>query len=389
MPSFEEIINKKKKDWNCPGLMDGAKAPRGHKVPFSSPLLNWSTYGGIPRDKMTEFFGAPGSGKSTSSIDICKNAVDIFKAEHQEKLDKLRDDAAKGNKQAAIDLEDAIELGPKKVFYLDLEHSFDEEWSKVLGIDDSDIAIMQPPDTSAEELLQMVQDLISTGEVGLVVLDSVPSLVPQAELDKKYGERTIASLAGLLTVFCRKIVPILTRYNCTLLVINQIRENMDNPYVTKTPGGEALKFYCSLRIEFRQGNPVDFLGNELPMNTEDPAGYIIKTKISKQKSAPNNRKSASYFLMCTKGIVPMFDYAQLAIKKYGVIKKSGAWFTICDPYTGEILEIDGKPVKINGLSKVYNYLETNLEYYNKLKKYILNDIEGNTGEEEITDEDNA
>ena len=93
--------------------------------------------------------------------------------------------------------------------------------------------------------------------------------------------------------------------------------------------------------------------------------------------------------MCTKGIVPMFDYAQLAIKKYGVIKKSGAWFTICDPYTGEILEIDGKPVKINGLSKVYSYLENNLEYYNKLKKYILDDIDGNTGEEEITDEDNA
>ena len=170
------------------------------------------------------------------------------------------------------------------------------------------------------------------------------------------------------------MTPLLTRYQCTLLVINQVRDNMDNPYVVKTPGGEALKFYCSLRVEFRQGNPVDFLGNELPMSTEDPAGYIIKTKIHKQKSAPNNRKSASYFLMCTKGIMPMFDYAQLAIKRYNIISKSGGWFTLTDPETGEILQQDGKTVKINGLARVYQYLEDNPEYYEKIQKFIMYDL---------------
>ena len=173
------------------------------------------------------------------------------------------------------------------------------------------------------------------------------------------------------------MIPLLTRYNCTLLVINQIRDNMDNPYVTKTPGGQALKFYCSLRIEFRQGNPVDFLGNELPMSTEDPAGYIIKTKIVKQKSAPNNRKSASYYLMCTKGIAPIFDYAQLAIKKYGIIIKSGAWFTLCNPDTGEIYELEGKPVKLNGLAKVYQFLEDHTDYYQSIKSYIMKDLNSN------------
>lgn len=374
--TFEDIINKKKKDWGA-NIMDGAHAPRGNKIPLSSPLVNHSLYGGIPRGKITECYGNPGSGKSTTCIDVCKNAKIQFLDEFNKKVEALRDKASSGDKQAKIDLEDTIDLGPKKVFYLDLEHSFDDEWSTTLGISADDIEIMQPPDVCGEDILNMILEMIETGEVGLIVLDSVPSLIPKAELDKQLGERTVASLAGLLTVFCRKVIPLLTRYDCTLLVINQIRDNMDNPYVVNTPGGKALKFYACLRIEFRQGNPVDMFGNELPMNTEDPAGYIIKTKITKQKSAPYNRKNASYFLMCTRGIVPMFDYAQLAIKRYGIIKKSGGWFTMCNPSTGEILEHpDGRPIKINGLAKVYQYLEDNPDYYESLKKFITDDISG-------------
>ena len=129
-------------------------------------------------------------------------------------------------------------------------------------------------------------------------------------------------------------------------------------------------------MHFRIGHPVDFLGNELPMSTENPAGYIVQAKIIKQKSAPNDRKSSSYYLMCDRGIVPMFDYAKLAIGQYGIIKKGGAWFTFCDPYTGEVLMSDGKPVKINGQAKVYQYLEDHQDYYKKLCKYIESDIYG-------------
>lgn len=380
MSLFDDIINQKKKEWNAPGMMDGAKADRGKKIPFSSPLVNFSTYGGVPRDRITEFFGEPGSGKSTSCIDICKNAYQIFKSEYNTMLSDLRDRAAKGDKQAAAEVDDVMDKGPKRVFYLDLEHSFDGAWSKTLGIKEDEISIMQPPDVVAEDILQTVQELIETNEVGLVVLDSLPSLIPKAELEKKYGERTVASLAGLLTVFCRKIVPMLTRYGTTMIFINQIRDNMDNPYVVKTPGGQAPKFYASLRINFKLGHPVDFLGNELPMNTENPAGYIVQSKIVKQKSAPNDRKSGSYFLMCQQGIVPMFDYAQLAVKNYGIIRKSGGWFTICDPYTGEVMEQDGKILKINGMAKVYQFLQENSEYYDRLKSFIIQDIEGKGSE---------
>lgn len=374
--SYADIINKKMKEWNAPDMMTIKNA--GAKIPFSSPLLNYATYGGIPRNAITEFFGCPGGGKSTSSVDICKNAYQLFLAEFEQEVAEMRLKISNGRKEMAGPLEDLIERGPKKVLYLDLEHSFDDHWSNTLGVNREQVDIMQPPDVSAEQILQTVQELIESGEVGMVVLDSIPSLVPQSEMDKKYGERTVSALAGLMTVFMRKITPLCARYETTLLMINQIRDNMDNPYVVSTPGGQAIKFYATLRIQFNIGNPVDFLGNELPKSAENPAGYVINAKIVKQKSAPFDRKNASYFLMAASGIRPDFDFAKLAIDKYGIIKKGGAWFTLCDPETGEVLCNDaGMPVKINGLAKVYDYLGANQDYFMKLKTYIEADINGN------------
>lgn len=375
--SYLDIIKKKQREWDAPHLMDGADIDRSAKIPFSSPLLNWATYGGIPRNKITEFHGAPGGGKTTTAVDVCKNAVKIFHEEFEESVTTMRSQVSTGKKELAGPLEDLIDQGPKKVFYLDLEHAFDKKWSAKLGLSKSDIEIMQPPNVPAEDILQTVQEIIETGEVGMVVLDSIPSLVPKAELEKKYGEKTVASLAGLLNVFMRKIVSILTRYECTLLMINQIRDNMDNPYVVNTPGGQAPKFYASLRMLFRLGSPVDFVGNELPASTENPAGYIVNAKLVKQKSAPWDRKLGTYYLMTQTGIREDFDYAKLAISKYGIIKKSGAWFTMCDPETGEILtNSSGNPIKLNGQVKVFDYLQANPEYYAKLKAYIDADIYG-------------
>lgn len=322
---------------------------------------------------------------TTSAVDICKNAVDMFHKEYDDKVSELEHKIASGNKTLQTELADLQDRGPKRVLYVDLEHGFDAEWAKTLGLSD-EINVMQPPDQPAEAILQAVQEFVESGQVGLIVLDSIPSLVPQAELDKKYGERTVASLAGLLTIFCRKIVSLLTRYECTLLVINQVRDNMDNPYVVKTPGGEALKFYSSLRMYFRIGQPVDFLGNEIPVSSENPAGYIVNAKLMKQKTAKFDRKLASYFLMCNSGIRPDFDYAKLAITKYGIIRKSGAWYTMCMPDTGEVIEEDGKILKVNGLAKVYDYLQQNSEYYTKLKNFIEADINGSSQDESLTEE---
>ena len=373
--SYKDILNKKAKEWGCPDMLDNVK-DNIPKIPFSSPLLNWATYGGVPRGRVVEFHGEEGGGKSSTALDICKNAVVAFKEEHEQKVQKYRESIAKGKKENEGPLEDLIEQGPKAVVYWDLEHSFDWQWASKIGITKGEIDVVQPPDVPAEQICQTIEETVVTDEVGLIVMDSIPSLVTASELEKKYGERTVSALAGLMTIFMRKITPLCSRYDCTLLMINQTRDNMDNPYVVQTPGGRAIKFYCTLRMYFRKGNPLDFAGNELPNNVENPAGYKIGVKIVKQKGAPFDRKVASYFLMSQSGIRPDFDYAKLAIDKYGIILKKGAWFSMCDPYTGEILEQDGKPIKVNGQVKVYEYLAANPDYYEKLKSYITADING-------------
>ena len=385
MATFEETIKKCEKEWSCPELMESVNKTGGKKIPFSSPSLNWATYGGVPRAAMTEFYGQPGGGKSTSAIDICKNAIDIFNEEYSNEVLKYQEEVAKGKKESKVKLQDLTDRGPKKVLYLDLEHSFDKRWAGVLGITNKDIKVMQPPDVSAESILQKVQELIETGEVGLIVLDSIPSLVSQKELDKKYGEASVAPIAGLLTTFCRKVTQLLTRYDCTFIFINQLRVNIANPYVDQTPGGEAIKFYCSLRMKFLLGSPLDFLGNEIPQKSENPAGYKISVKIIKQKSAPFDRKLGEYYLMSQSGLRVDYEFASLAITKYEIIKKNAGWYTFYDPETKDPYEKDGNLIKVNGLAKVYDYLQSDMEYDERLRKFIIDDINSNG----LTIEDNA
>ena len=335
--SYLDILNKKAKEWNCLDMLDSVK-DEVPKIPLSSPLINWMLYGGVPRGRIIEFFGEESGGKSTSAVDLCSNALKIFKAEHEIKVQEYRDKIAKGKKEYSGPLEDLIDQGPKAVVYWDLEHTFDWAWASKLDLHKGDIVVVQPGNISGEQICQAIEEIARSGEVGLIVLDSIPSLVTEAEWGKKYGERTVSSLAGLMTTFMRKMPSVCSQNDCTLILINQTRDNMDNPYVIQTPGGRAIKFYSTTRLYFRKGAPLDFAGNELPTNTENPAGYKITVKLMKQKGASFDRKVASYFLMAQTGIRPDFDYAKLAVDKYGIIKKTGAWFTMCDPETGEELE---------------------------------------------------
>lgn len=384
--SYADIIKKKQKEWNCPNLMNAVYEVKGAKIPFSSPSMNWFTYGGIPRDRITEFYGPEGSGKTTTALDIARNAAELFKREYEEKLAALQEKLASGDKTAQSDIDELTSNGPKKVLYIDIENAFDVYWGSILGLefkeDYSTIDVMQPPTVVAESLLQTTREIIETGEVGLIIYDSIPALTPQKQLEKKIGEATVAALAGVMTNFMILINPMLARYHCTIILINQCRDNLVNAYVKNTPGGKAIKFFSSLRLEFRKGSFVDFLGNELPNKIEDPAGCKIEATLIKQKTAPNDRRLGSYFLMTQSGIRADFDYAQLALTTYNLIHKSGGWYSFIVPDTGEVLtSTDGKEVKVNGLAKVYEYLNGNPEYYNQLKAYVDADIKGdNNGE---------
>lgn len=382
--SYADIIKQKQKEWKCEKpLVNSVTAIEGDKIPFTSPLLNWVTYGGIPRNKITEIYGAEASGKSTTVLDLCHNASKLFRSEYEAKIAELQQKMSDGDKHAEDMIDELQELGPKKTVYLDIEHAFDITWARKLGLnfdgDDADIDVIQPPNVIAEEILQFVRDLISTGEVGLLAMDSVPALTPQNMLKKDIGERTVALLAGLLATFLPIIIPLLTRYGCTLILVNQTRDNMVNQYVDRTPGGQAPKFYASLRAKFRKGKLVDFLGNELPMNVEESAGCKIEMQMIKQKTAPNDRRLGTYYLMFDSGIRPDYDFAELALNKYQLIRKKGGWYSFVDPNTGEVIETaDGKDVKVNGMAAVYDYLKSNTKYYADLQKFIMDDINGVT-----------
>lgn len=386
MALYADILNNAAKKWGCPDMLESAKTGI-KKFPFSSPQLNYCTYGGIPRGMITEFCGEEGGGKSTTAIDICHSAVKILEQEFDDKVNNYRTAIAQGKKEYAGPLEDLIDEGPRRVCYWDLEHSFDYKWAAKMGLVKGTLDVAQPPNVDAESILDVIEALVCSGHCGLLVLDSIPSLVPKTELEKKYGEATVAALANKLTRFMRKITPLCAKYDCALLLINQIRDSQDNPYEIKTPGGRAVKFYSSLRMYFRLGYPVDFAGNELKMSAENPAGYLVNTKVLKHKAGGFDRKVGSYFLMVESGIRPDFDYAKLAIDKYGIIRKSGGWYTLCDPVTGEVLEDnEGKVVKINGQVRVYEYLQQNPSYYESLRNFIDSDLNNSDPEFDVAEE---
>lgn len=373
MPTYEEIIKKCKKDWACPDLMTSVNKVSGEKIPFSSPSINYATYGGIPKVGLTHFYGFEGSGKSTTAMDLCKNAYDMFVDDYNKQVQELTEKVANGEKAYKSVLADLQDQGPKKILYVDVEHTFDRKWAATLGLTEV-IEVMQTPNIAGEDVLNAISDVIETGEMGLVILDSVPSLIPRTELIKKIGDRTVAALAGMMTEFTRRINPILFRGKCALLLINQQRENMENQYVDRVPGGRAIRFYSSLELSFRRGTPLDFLGNEIPQKSENPAGYKILVTVKKQKSAPFDRKLGEYYLMAQSGLRVDLEFANLALNKYNLIQKNKAWFTICDPETKLPLEVDGDIVKVNGMGKVYEYLQVNQDYYQRLCDFIVHDI---------------
>lgn len=385
MGEYAKLLKKKAKEWACPDMMNTVANVGRKKIPFSSPQLNYVTYGGVPRGALSEFYGNEGGGKSTVAIDLCKNARKLFHAEYDAKVAELEEQVAKGKKDAKPLLQDLKDQGPKNILYVDLEHTYDTKWAANLGVAEGDIDVMQPDVVSAESILQALYEAICTGELGLIILDSIPSLVSEGELKKKIGEASVAPIAKLATDFCRKITQVLMRYDCTVIFINQLRDNISNPFAEKTVGGRALKYYYSLRLTFSLGKPLDFLGNELPLKTDNPAGYKIVIRVTKQKSASFDRKLAETYLMAKSGLRVDYEFVHLAIDSYGIIIKNKGWYYLCDPVTHEYLEKDGESVKINGLVKVFEYMQLDTEYYDRMCQAITDDINQNGLEVETSD----
>lgn len=348
------------KDWNRDSkalvAVQGLEREALPRIPFSAPSMNYQTYGGLPRKRVVEFFGPESSGKTTSALDIVKNAQMVFEQEWEQKTEELKEKlenarASKASKTAIKELEMQLDSlqEPLKIVYLDLENTLDTEWAKKIGVDVDNIWIVRPEMNSAEEILQYVLDIFETGEVGLVVLDSLPYMVSQNLIDEELTKKAYAGISAPLTEFSRKVTPLLTRYNAIFLGINQIREDMNSQYnAYSTPGGKMWKHACAVRLKFRKGDYLDENGASLTRTARNPAGNVVESFVEKTKAFKPDRKLVSYTLSYHDGIQIENDLVDVAVE-FGVIQKAGAWFSIVDLETGEIMtDEDEEPLKFQG-----------------------------------------
>ena len=331
--SINDIINSMNKTAKEEVVKIGIDETHYKRIPFTSPRMNYCTFGGLPMGKLIEFFGEEHGGKTTTALDIIAN------------YQLMEPD--------------------RKVLYLDCENTLDVEWATKLGVNVNSLIVFKPTSQSAEEIFQFIYDMVETGEIGLWVLDSIGALVSQDELDKSIEQKTYAGIAKPLTVFGRKIEMIMQRTRCTGIGINQIRENLNSPYGgTTTPGGKGWRHFCCVRMEFRRGKYIDEKGNELTRSAETPVGNIVQMSMVKNKSCPPTRRSGFYTINYTTGIDYLKDLVDVAIK-YGIVNKQGAWFYVVDTETGEMLTD-----KLHGASNLYELLENNTELLAKLEEFV-------------------
>ena len=333
MSSLNELISKMNKDGEVVSV--GLPSYDFKRIPFTSPRMNYCTFGGLPIGKLIEFYGEEHGGKTTTALDIIANYQQM-------------DDA-------------------RKVLYVDAENTLDVKWAIKLGVDVNNLIVFKPTSQSAEDIFQFILEAVESDEIGLWVLDSIPALSSAQELEKNLDEKTYAGISGPLSVFSRKVEKAMQQHRCTGIGINQLRDDLGAMWggATKTPGGRAWKHFCSVRMEFKKGKYIDEKGNELTRSVESPAGNYVVMSMTKNKSCPPTRRTGFYTLNYEYGIDYLKDLVEVAMK-YGIIDKTGAWFSIINPETGEQI------IKLQGQAKVNEYLENeeNEQVLSMIEDYI-------------------
>ena len=261
-------------------------------IPSGSLALDLALgVGGVPKGRITEIFGPEASGKTTLAQHIIAQAQ------------KLGGVAA----------------------YIDVEHALDRSYASDCGVKTEDLYISQPD--TGEQALEITEALVRSGAIDVIVVDSVAALVPQAEIEGEMGESHVGLQARLMSQALRKLTAAISKSNAAVIFINQLREKVGivygNPEVT--PGGRALKFYSSVRIDLRRIETI--------MQGNEAVGNRVKAKIVKNKVAPPF-KSAEFDIMFARGISKEGDLVDLGVQQ-GVVSKSGAFFSYGDVRIGQ------------------------------------------------------
>lgn len=285
-------------------------------VPTGSMRLDMALgIGGVPKGRIVEIYGPESSGKTTVALSVIAQAQ------------KLGGEAA----------------------FIDVEHALDPNYAKALGVNTDDLLVSQPD--SGEQALEIAEALIRSGAIDVIVIDSIAAMTTRAEIDGDMGDLHVGQLARLMSQAMRKLTGAISKSNCVAIFINQIREKIGVMYGNPetTPGGRALKFYASVRIEVRKG--------EVIKNNGEIIGASTRCKVVKNKVAPPF-KEATFDMMYGQGISRTGEVLDMAVE-LDIIKKGGSWFSYNDQKLGQ------------GRDNVKELLKNNPEMMEEIEKQIL------------------
>jgi recombination protein RecA len=285
-------------------------------IPTGSIGLNVALgIGGLPKGRVIEIYGPESSGKTTLALHAM----------------------AESQKAGGI------------AAFIDAEHAFDRFYAKKLGVDVENLLVSQPD--NGEQALEIVENLIRSGAIDIIVIDSVAALTPRSEIEGEMGDSKMGLQARLMSQALRKLTSTISKTATCCIFINQLREKIGimfgNPETTT--GGNALKFYSSIRLDIRKVNQLK--------EGEEIIGNRVKVKVVKNKLAPPFRK-AEFDIIYGEGISRILEIIDLAVE-YNIIKKSGSWFSYGETKLGQ------------GRDAVKKLLQDNLELSDELEKKIM------------------
>jgi len=283
--------------------------------------------GGVPKGRVIEIYGPESSGKTTLATHIIA-------------------EAQKAGGVAA---------------FIDAEHAFDKFYAKKLGVDVENLLISQPD--NGEQALEIADNLIRSGAIDVIVIDSVAALVPKAEIEGEMGESKMGLQARLMSQALRKLTGTISKTGCCCIFINQLREKIGvmfgNPETTT--GGNALKFYASVRLDIRRTSQIK--------DSDEVSGNRIKVKIVKNKVAPPFR-IAEFDIMFNQGISKVGEIIDIGVD-FNIIKKAGSWFSYGDTKLGQ------------GRDAVKQLLLDNPELSDEIEAKIRAEVSGEKLEEKV------
>ena len=268
--------------------------------------------------------------------------------------------------------------GPLNIVYFDAEGTIDSDWARKLGVDVDNVWLVRLHTQTAEQFLDQVMRVVrDADDVGMVVIDSIAVLVPQLVHGESFEQKSMGGNAKVVTDFCNEVCPILGEKDIACIIINQARDDFSNPYADfKIPCGNGLKLASSLILTFQKGKLLDAAGNEQKQSFETPQGNIVWVRIQKTKICKPDRRVGFYTLSYDYGVDVVADLIPMAVE-LGVIKKAGAWFSIINPDTGELLTYeDGEVIKFQGQVNLMSFLRETPEVYNFVNDYVMAKITG-------------